>query len=145
MLRLWICTLKPTDSRGIEILPSSHKELGFQPKSFNWRPNSEFEGSWSSTKMHAATIHDPHQQIRIQTPQNRRTRKRHENHTSYKREIDTTMKASIHLEVRFFTNGGKSNPMEQGNENQSGRMVFLETLESIYMSPSGPGKRPRYP
>jgi hypothetical protein len=31
-------------------------------------------------------------------------RKRHENHTSYKREIDTTMKASIHSEVRFFTN-----------------------------------------
>jgi hypothetical protein len=31
--------------------------------------------------------------------------KRHENHTSYKREIDTTMKASIQSEVRFFTNG----------------------------------------
>jgi hypothetical protein len=30
-------------------------------------------------------------------------RKRHENHTSYK-EIDTTMKASIHSEVRFFSN-----------------------------------------
>jgi hypothetical protein len=34
-------------------------------------------------------------------------RKRHENPTSYKREIDATMKASMHLEVRFFTNGGK--------------------------------------
>jgi hypothetical protein len=33
--------------------------------------------------------------------------KRHENHTSYKREINATMKASIHSEVRFFTNGGK--------------------------------------
>jgi hypothetical protein len=33
--------------------------------------------------------------------------KRHENHTSYKREIDATMKSSIHSEVRFFTNGGK--------------------------------------
>jgi hypothetical protein len=31
-------------------------------------------------------------------------RKRHENHTSYKKEIDATMKASIHSEVRFFTN-----------------------------------------
>jgi hypothetical protein len=31
--------------------------------------------------------------------------KRHENHMSYKREIDATMKASIHSEVRFFTNG----------------------------------------
>jgi hypothetical protein len=33
--------------------------------------------------------------------------KRHENPTSYKRRIDTTMKASIHSEVRFFTKGGK--------------------------------------
>jgi hypothetical protein len=33
--------------------------------------------------------------------------KRHENHTSYKREIDAAMKASIHSEVRFLTNGGK--------------------------------------
>jgi hypothetical protein len=45
------------------------------------------------------------------------------------------MKAFIHSEVRFFTNGGKSNPKEQGNEKQSGWMVFLETLELIYMSP----------
>jgi hypothetical protein len=29
---------------------------------------------------------------------------------SYKQEIDPTMKASIHSEVRFFTNGRKSNP-----------------------------------
>jgi hypothetical protein len=29
----------------------------------------------------------------------------------------------------------KSNPMEQGNEKQSGWMVCLETLELIYMSP----------
>jgi hypothetical protein len=33
--------------------------------------------------------------------------KKHKNPTSYTREIDTTMKASIHSEVRFFTNGGK--------------------------------------
>jgi hypothetical protein len=31
-------------------------------------------------------------------------RKRHENHTSYKREIDATMKVSIHSEFRIFTN-----------------------------------------
>jgi hypothetical protein len=61
-------------------------------------------------------------------------RKRHENPTSYKRRIDATMKASIHSEVRFLTNGGKSNPLEQGNE-ESGWMVCLETLELIYMSP----------
>jgi hypothetical protein len=34
-------------------------------------------------------------------------RKRPENPMSYKQEINTTMKASIHLEVRFFRNGGK--------------------------------------
>jgi hypothetical protein len=34
-------------------------------------------------------------------------RKSHENHTSYKREIEATMKASIHTEVRLFTNEGK--------------------------------------
>jgi hypothetical protein len=31
-------------------------------------------------------------------------RKRHENHTSYKKEIDATMKASVHSEVTFFSN-----------------------------------------
>jgi D-hexose-6-phosphate mutarotase len=35
----------------------------------------------------------------------------------------------------------KSKPMEQGNEKQSRRMVCLETLELIYMSPSGPGQK----
>jgi hypothetical protein len=35
-------------------------------------------------------------------------RKRHETPTSYKPGIDTTMKASIHSEVRFFTNRGKT-------------------------------------
>jgi chorismate mutase len=39
-------------------------------------------------------------------------RKRHENPTSYKRGIEATMKASIHYEVRFFTNGGKILPYE---------------------------------
>jgi hypothetical protein len=34
-------------------------------------------------------------------------RKRHENPTCYKPGIDATMKASIHSEVIFFTNGGK--------------------------------------
>jgi hypothetical protein len=53
------------------------------------------------------------------------------------------MKASIHSEVRFFTNWWrKSKPFEQGNEKQCGWMVCLETLELIYMSPSGLGNRP---
>jgi hypothetical protein len=34
-------------------------------------------------------------------------RKRQENPSSYKPGIVATMKASIHSEVRFFTNGGK--------------------------------------
>jgi hypothetical protein len=46
MLYLRICSLKPTESREIEILLSPHQELGFQPKSFNQRPNLEFEGSY---------------------------------------------------------------------------------------------------
>jgi hypothetical protein len=63
-------------------------------------------------------------------------RKRHEYATSNKSGIDATMKASIHSEVRYFTNRGKkSNPREQGNEKQSRWMVCLETLELIYMSP----------
>jgi hypothetical protein len=33
--------------------------------------------------------------------------KKTRNPTSYKPGIDATMKASIHPEVRFFTNGGK--------------------------------------
>jgi hypothetical protein len=36
------------------------------------------------------------------------TRKRQENPTGYKWEIDAAMKASIHSEVRFFTNRGKN-------------------------------------
>jgi hypothetical protein len=31
-------------------------------------------------------------------------RKKHEYHTMYKKEIDATLKASIHSEVTFFTN-----------------------------------------
>jgi hypothetical protein len=128
----------------------------FQPKSFNRRPNPEIEGSWSSTKMLNATIHDPHKKIRTQTPQNRRNNahmksnenssKGHENHKSYKKEINTTMKASMHWEDRFSTNRcRKSTPMEQGNEKQSRRMVCPEKVELIYMSPTGPGKKTKLP
>jgi hypothetical protein len=65
--------------------------------------------------MHKATIHDPHHKSELKHPRiegtrrarksNEKSLKRHENHTSYKREIDATMKPSIHSEVRFFTNG----------------------------------------
>jgi hypothetical protein len=55
---------------GNRIITELNQKPRFQPKTFNWRPNSKFGGSRSSTKMHEATIHDPHQQIRAQTPQN---------------------------------------------------------------------------
>jgi hypothetical protein len=74
-----------------------------------------------------------HLRIKVQATHEKPTkiaRKRHKNRTSYKTGIDATMKASIHSEVRFFTEE-KSNPGEQGNEKW---MVCLETLELIYMS-----------
>jgi hypothetical protein len=42
--------------------------------------------------------------IRHAQKSNENSSKRHENHMSYKKEIDTSTKASIHSEVRFFTN-----------------------------------------
>jgi rubrerythrin len=68
--------------------------------------------------MHEATIHDSHQQnlnpttseLKEQATHKKPTKiaqKRHEKPTSYKQGIDATMKASIHSEVRFFTNRGK--------------------------------------
>jgi hypothetical protein len=67
--------------------------------------------------MHEATIHDPtnkfepkHLRIEGKSAHEKQVkiaRKRHENPTSYKWRINATMKASIHSEVRFFTNEGK--------------------------------------
>jgi hypothetical protein len=54
---------------------------------------------------------------------------------SYKLGIDATLKASIYSEVRFYTNRGKSNPKEQGNEKQSGN-----PRANIYESPPGQEK-----
>jgi hypothetical protein len=72
---------------------------------------------------------------------NENSSKGHENHKSYKNEINATMKASIHSEDRFsIKRCRKSTPMEQGNEKQSERIVCLETLELIYMSPFESGK-----
>jgi hypothetical protein len=62
-------------------------------------------------------------------------RKIHKNPMSYKPEIDATMKASIHSEVKSLQTDEKSNPREQGNEKQPEWMVCLETLELIYVSP----------
>jgi hypothetical protein len=68
-------------------------------------------------------------------------RKRHENYTSYNKEIDATMKASIHSKVRFSTKRWrKSTPMEQGNVKQSGKILCPEFLELLYISSSGLGK-----
>jgi hypothetical protein len=44
----------------------------------------------------------------VHEKQTKIARKRHGNPTSFKWRINATMKDSIHLEVRFFTNGGKN-------------------------------------
>jgi hypothetical protein len=62
-------------------------------------------------------------------------RKRHEDPTSYKPGIDATMKASITRRSDSLQTEEKTNPRDQGNEKQSGWIVWLETLELIYMSP----------
>jgi hypothetical protein len=59
---------------GNRIATELNQKPRFQPKSLNRRPNSEFGGSRSSTKMHKATILDSHQQIQAQTPQNQRNK-----------------------------------------------------------------------
>jgi hypothetical protein len=56
-------------------------------------PTNKFEPKTSESKQQAA--HEKPTKI---------ARKRHENPMSYKPGIDATMKASIHSEVRFFTN-----------------------------------------
>jgi hypothetical protein len=147
MLCLRFCSLKPNESIGIKILLSSRTRLGFQPKSFNRKPNSEFEGSWWSTKMHKATIHDPHQQIPTQTPQNWSNKlcmkiQQKQLEKNAKIQQATSGKSTQPWKLPLTRKSGslqtkeKSNPMEQGNEKQSGWMVCLETLELIYLSPS---------
>jgi hypothetical protein len=51
-------------------------------------------------------------------------RKRHENPTSYKPGIDTTMKASIHSEVRFFTKRRKNLTLESKEMRSSSDGLF---------------------
>jgi hypothetical protein len=50
---------QPPKSLGIDNEPRSTKKLGNHPKSLNQRPNPEFEGSRSSTKMHKTSIMIP--------------------------------------------------------------------------------------
>jgi hypothetical protein len=77
---VWGIMIKHKDARG----------------NYTWSPLTNPNPNTSESKKQAA--HENPTKI---------AQKRHENHTSYKRKIDTTMKASIHLEVRFFTNGWK--------------------------------------
>jgi hypothetical protein len=110
MLCLRICSLKPNELRGIVILPSSRTKLGFQPKSFNRRPNSEFEGSRSGTKMHEATIHDSHKQIRAQTPQNRRNKprmKKRRNSSKKTRKSNELQTGNRRNHESFYSLGGQ--------------------------------------
>jgi hypothetical protein len=69
-------SLKPTKSLRIDHEPSSITKLGNHPKSSNRRPNSAFEESRSSTKMHKASIHDLYKQNQTQMPQNWRNKPR---------------------------------------------------------------------
>jgi hypothetical protein len=57
-------SLKSTEMRGIESLPSSTKNLGFQPKLVNRSPIQDFEKSTSYTQMHKTSTHDLLQEIR---------------------------------------------------------------------------------
>jgi DUF4097 and DUF4098 domain-containing protein YvlB len=72
----------------------------------------------------------------------KKTRKSHE-----LQEGDRRNNASFHSLVGqiLYKQVKNVNLWSKENEKQSGRMVCPETLELIYMSPSGPGKRPSYP
>jgi hypothetical protein len=80
-----------------------------------------------------------------------RARKTDENSSKNTRKSNELPTGNRRNHESFHSLGGqilykteeKSNPMEQGNKKLSGRMICLETLELIYMSP--PGKRPHYP
>jgi hypothetical protein len=73
-----------------------------------------------------------------------RTRKTDENSSKNKQKSNKLQAGNRCNLESFHSLGGqilykaeeKSNPMEQGNEKQSGLMVCLETLELIYMCPS---------
>jgi hypothetical protein len=72
-----------------------------------------------------------------------RTRKTDENSLKKTRKSNELQTENRRNHESFHSLGGqilykteeKSNPREQGNEKQSGWIVFLETLELIYMSP----------
>jgi hypothetical protein len=64
---------------GNQIETELNQKPKVQPKYFNRWTNSKLEGSRSSTEMHEATIHDPNQQIRTQTPQNQMNKLRMKN------------------------------------------------------------------
>jgi hypothetical protein len=74
MLYLRIWSLKSTEMRGIEILPSSTKKLGFQPKLANRRQSRRLR---SQHHTHRCTIHPPmisSKKSERKRPSNRRTR-----------------------------------------------------------------------
>jgi hypothetical protein len=72
-----------------------------------------------------------------------RARKTHENNSKKTRKSNELQAENRRNHESFHSLGGqilykqrkKSNPMEQGNEKQSRSIVYLKTLELIYMSP----------
>jgi hypothetical protein len=65
MLILRICSLKPSESRGIEIPPSSHKKLGFQPDRGRV---SDLSDSGDKSDLVVFDPHDPTTTSKLETP-----------------------------------------------------------------------------
>jgi hypothetical protein len=144
-------SLKPNEWRGIEILPNSSTKLGFQPKSFNWRQNSEF-GDQDQTQRcmkqlsMIPTNKSKPKHLRIEgtsrarkTDENslKKTRKSNELQTGNRRNHECFHS----LEGQILYKRRKNLNLEsKENEKQSGWIVCLETLELIYEFPPGQAK-----
>jgi hypothetical protein len=83
----------------------------------------------------------------------RRARKSNENNSIKTQKSHELQEGNRRNYESFHSLGGQIlykrvknlNLWSNENEKQPGRMVCRETLELIFMSPSGPGKRPSYP
>jgi hypothetical protein len=145
--KTWV--LKWTKSSWIKSKPSSTKNLGSNrnPSIGGWirslgvkikHKDAQGNYPWSPPTNSNPNTSEPKEPTKI-------ARKRHENPTSYKRGIDPTIKVPFTRRSDSLQTEEKSNPMEQGNEKQSGWVVCLKTLELIYMSPFRAGQKTTLP
>jgi hypothetical protein len=113
--KTWV--IKRTKTPGIESPPNSTKNLGSNRNpSIEGRIRSlgdqdQAQRCTGQLSMIPTNKSEPNtskskEQVAHEKP-TKIARKRHENPMGYKPGIETTMKAFIHSEVRFFTNGGK--------------------------------------